>query len=638
MTDSTELSGFDQEFADFSRRNRALRTVGHSSPDVADALFIELELAEEELRVIRDQVAEQDQEIFRRSDATDRERALLRAVFGELPVPVFVLDHGGFIRRANGAAAELLGTSSAYVAGKPFPVFVDLTARAAFRSQLSAVFRNGGKSSFNSVLLASRRHLRARILLVRLNPPSEVHPLVAAAVLPPVAQPASPGAPLAPAPESQSAHGGPQLDGGPQPESALAAAARRVDLMSQVTRLLLEGRSPGEPGTLHRVAWLLQAHTADWVIIDLAREGGVTRAVVAGPDNPLAPLVGGDTADAAPLHNQVLQTGKAALHPHILDENALGVTADGHPVLAVLGAGSVLSVPMRAGDSTDGVLTLVRPPDKPAFNLSDLRVLEDIGEHLALALRTERRYRRRSDTAAALQASLLPPVPAPMPGLDWAAAYRPGAQDIEVGGDFYDFFKSPGGWGLVLGDVCGKGAEAAAVVAMVRHGIRLLSLWDDHPAQVLAKVNAAMMTHETDRFVTTVAAHLRWRADRLDVKLTSAGHPAAALVRASGEVSFTSGGGLPLGMFEDADTRTERLALQCGDTLVLYSDGVTDRRAADGSFYGTARLADALARSLGRPAVSIVKTIEDDLNAFSEGIRRQDDVAIVVVRVTGVPG
>ena len=209
MTDSTELSGFDQEFADFSRRIRALRTARHGSPDVADALFIELELAEEELRVIRDQVTEQDQEIFRRSDATDRERTLLRAVFGELPVPVFVLDHGGFIRRANGAAAELLGTSSAYVAGKPFPVFVDLAARAAFRSQLSAVFRNGGKSSFNSVLLASRRHLRARILLARLNPPSEVHPLVAAAVLPPVAQPVPPSAPLTPVPKGLSASRGP---------------------------------------------------------------------------------------------------------------------------------------------------------------------------------------------------------------------------------------------------------------------------------------------------------------------------------------------------------------------------------------------------------------------------------------------
>lgn len=629
MTDITELSDFDREFADFSRRITALRTAQRSAPDTADALLIELELAEEELRVIRDQVTEQSQEISRHSDSGDRDRSLLRTIFSEVPVPLFVLDPGGFIRRANGMAAELLGTSSAYVAGKPFPVFVDLGARAVFRSQLSAVFRNGGNTSFTSVLLVAQRRLKTRLMLARIDPPSEVHPLVTVAVLPPVTQPVMPPAQV---PESRPA------DNDLQPGHTIAAAARRLDLMSQVTRLLLDEQPLSEPVMLHRVAWLLQASTADWVIVDLAHEDGITRAVVAGPDNPLAPLIAGDDARAAPLHSQVLQTGKAVVYPHIQDENALGVTAAGHPVLAVLGAGSVLSVPLRAGGFTAGVLTLVRPPEKPAFNLSDLRVLEEIGEHIALALRAERRQRRRSDTAAALQASLLPQVPAPMPGLDWAAAYRPGSHGTEVGGDFYDFFKSPGGWGVVLGDVCGTGEEAAAVTAMVRHGIRLLSLWDDQPAEVLAKVNTAMLAqYQTDRFVTAVAAHLCWNGDGLDASLTSAGHPAAALVRASGVVTFTPGGGLPLGIFGDAETLTEKVSLRASDTLVLYSDGVTERRAADGSIYGTARLADVLARSLMRPAAGIVQMIEDDLNAFSEGARRRDDVAIVVVRVTGVP-
>jgi phosphoserine phosphatase RsbU/P len=650
VTDSIELSAFDREFADFSRRITALRTARLSSPDTADALLIELELAEEELRVIRDQVTEQSQEISRRSDTADRDRSLLRAVFSEIPVPVFVLDHGGFIRRANAAAAELLGTSSAYVAGKPFPIFVDLTARAAFRSQLSAVFRNGGQSSFSSVMLVSQKRLRARIMLACINPSSEVHPLMTVAVLPPAAQPVPPASPPARVPASRPARLAAQSGNGPQPGNGtqsgngaepgrtLAAAARRLDLMSQVTRLLLDEQPVSESVTLHRVAWLLQADTADWVIIDQANEDGITRAVVAGPDNPLAPLIAGDEAGAAPLHSQVLQTGKAVVYPHIQDENALGVTAAGQPVLALLGAGSVLSAPLRAGEFSAGVLTLVRMPEKPAFNLSDLRVLEEIGEHVALALRTGRRHRRRSDTATALQASLLPQVPAPMPGLDWAAAYRPGSHSIEVGADFYDFFKSPGGWGVVLGDVCGKGEEAAAVTAMVRHGIRLLSLWNDQPAEVLAKVNAAMVAqYATDRFVTAVAAHLCWRGDRLDVRLTSAGHPAAALVRATGVVSFTPGGGLPLGIFDDAETRTEQLALRAGDSLVLYSDGVTERRAADGSAYGTARLADALTRSLGRPATDIVRMIEDDLGAFSEGAKLRDDAAIVVVRVTGIP-
>jgi serine phosphatase RsbU (regulator of sigma subunit) len=657
VADSTGFGAFDREFADFSRRITALRTAQHSSPATAEALFIELELAEEELHVIRDQMTEQSQEISRHSDAADRDRSLLRAVFSEMAVPVFVLDHGGFVRRANGAAAELLGTASAYLAGKPFPIFVDLTARAAFRSQLSAVFRNGGKNSFMSVLLVSQRRLPARIMLARVDPSSEVQPLVTVAVLPPAAEPASPAepvpraapvpqAPVPQAPVPQAPVPQAPVPQAPVPQAApvpgaghtFAAAARRLDLMSQVTRLLLDEQPLSEPVILHRVAWLLQAGTADWVIVDMVHEDGITRAVVAGPDNPLAPLISGDEAEAAPLPGQVLRTGKAVVYPHIQDENALGVTATGQPVLVVLGAGSVLSVPVRAADFTAGVLTLVRAPENPAFGLSDLRVLEEIGELLALALRTERRQRRRSDTAAALQASLLPQVPTPMPGLDWAAAYRPGSHGIEVGSDFYDFYKSPGGCGVVLGDVCGKGEEAAAVTAMVRHGIRLLGLWDDQPAEALAKVNAAMLAqYETDRFVTAVAAHLSWRGDGLDVRLTSAGHPGAALVRASGVVSFAPGGGLPLGIFGDAETRTEQLVLRAGDTLVLYSDGVTERRATDGSTYGTARLADVLTRSPGRSASGIVRMIEDDLGAFSEGAKLRDDVAILVVRVAGAP-
>ena len=122
-----------------------------------DAVFLELELAREELAGhARGGDRAEPGAMHRHSDAVDRDRTLLRAVFGELPVPVFVLDDGGFIRRANGAAAELLGTSTAYMAGKPFPVFVDLAARAALRSQLSAVLRGAGPVAFSSVVLAAR--------------------------------------------------------------------------------------------------------------------------------------------------------------------------------------------------------------------------------------------------------------------------------------------------------------------------------------------------------------------------------------------------------------------------------------------------------------------------------------------------
>jgi serine phosphatase RsbU (regulator of sigma subunit)/PAS domain-containing protein len=653
VTGGPEFGAFDRELADFSDRVTALRTVRESSPDIVDALLVELELAEEELRVCREELTQQSQEISARSEVTDRERGLLRVVFGELPVPVFLLDHSGSVRRANRAAAELLGTSSAYVAGKPFPVFVDLTARAAFRSRLSAVLRSGGTTSFTSVITAPRRRLRARIMLSRLNPPSEARPLVAAAVLPPGSGEVARGAAQAPAPartatdeqargpagEQDRSRGGPAAGDGQRNDTPVFAAERRADLLSQVTRLLLGEESLSEPVTLHRVAWLLQEQMADWVIIDLARGDGVTRAAVAGPERgPTTALIAGEPASGAPLHAEVLETGKAALHPVIPDENALGITADGRPVLMVLGAGSLLSVPLHTGGVTTGVLTLVRRPEEPVFGLPDLRVLEEIGEHLALALRAERRHRRRSETAAALQASLLPQVSAQMPGLDWAAAYRAGTEGAEVGGDFYDVFRSPGGWGVVLGDVCGKGEEAAAVTAMVRHGIRLLSLWEDHPAAVFDKVNAAMIAQqETSRFVTAAAAHLSWKEDCLAVELTSAGHPGAVVLRAGGAVSLTPGGGLPLGLFDDGATRTDHLSLAPGDMLLLYSDGVTEMRAAGGALYGTARLAEVLTRNLTSPAASVVKAVEDDVSAFGHGAAHHDDMAILAVRVDNVP-
>jgi phosphoserine phosphatase RsbU/P len=661
VTNSVDFEAFDREFADFSDRVTALRTVRENSPDIVDALILELELAEEELRVCRDELARQGQEVSEASGPANRERTLLRSAFTDLPVPVFILDHGGSIRRANRTAADLLGNSATYIAGKPFPVFVDLTARAAFRSRLSAVLRNGEKTSFTSVLTASQRRLKARLMLCRLDPPSEARPLVTVAVLPPQAPdipaPASPvTAARGPKATLGAATGQPaglaRLAAPGEPaavacdgdELAAGAAARHVDLISRVTRLLLDEESMSEPVTLHRVASQLQGEAADWVIVDLARDGGLARAVVAGPDEsgPAArprELKAGRPAGAVPLHDDVLETGKAVLHPVIPDENALGTTGDGRPLLTVLGAGSVLSVPLRAQCTTAGVLTLVRSPERPTFSLSDLRVFEEIGEHLALALRNERRYRRRSETAAALQASLLPRAAVEIPGLDWASVYRPGTRGVEVGGDFYDVFRSPGGWGVALGDVCGKGEEAAAVTAMVRHGIRMLSLEDEHPATVLAKVNTAMLTQqETDRFVTAVAGHLSWSEDGLEVELGSAGHPGAAVLRADGAVFFTAGGGAALGLFPDGEARTEQLSLAPGDTLLLYTDGVTEMRAADGTMYGPTRLAGVLTRSLGQPATAIVKAIEDDISAFGHGGPDQDDVALVAIRVEHVPG
>ena len=332
MAAGFEKDSFSHELSQFSRRVTALREAGDGSPDVVDALLTELELAEEELRACGDELTEQDRTVSERHQGAERERALLRTVFRDLPVPVFVLDHAGTIRRANSAAAELLGTSWAYVSGKPFPIFVDLTARAVFRSRLSAVLRGGGTVSFASLLAGAGRRLQVRLVLSRLSPPGEARPLVAVATLPvagesPVPVPAAPPADSGAAQPHEVAGAG---------DHGIAAVVRRMDLLSRVTRLLLQDRFGGASALLNRVAWLLRDDAADWVIIDVVGAGGMSRAVVAGPDGPATTAITRQITGAAPAHDEVLRTGEAVLYPVIQDEAALG-TAGGRPVLGILG-------------------------------------------------------------------------------------------------------------------------------------------------------------------------------------------------------------------------------------------------------------------------------------------------------------
>ncbi|MQA83127.1 MAG: SpoIIE family protein phosphatase [Streptosporangiales bacterium] len=597
----------------------------------------------------------------RLDDLGARERRVLPALFQELPLPVFLLDCGGAIRHANRGAVELLATAPGHVTGKSLPLLVDLSHRAALRSRLSALLRDGGALSFDTRFGRQGGFTDVRLHLVRLDQPGGAQPLVAAVATPFVA-PGFGG----PAPRD-----GPHLDGatvmGPkdgsggkdaegqsgrrdEDEQVLVAAARRIDLLARTARLLLHEDSLNEPVALARAAGLLQGAFADWAVIDLVRENEVQRAVVVGPEDADgrsgSRLLGELDPTASEIPCDVIETGTSVLYPLVEGETAgesggqgggndeaFGVTEDGLPVLVALHAGSVLCVPLRDDTDVLGVLTLVRRVGRPRFGPADLGLAEELGEHLGLAIRTERNYQRRSEVAQALQASLLPRSLPTIPGLELAAAYRTATEGIEVGGDFYDVFDSPGGCGLVLGDVCGKGEDAAAITAMVRHGVRLLGLWNDRPTEVLRQVNHAMVVQqEIGRFATVVAAHLRWGNGRLLVRLASAGHPWPLVLRAAGGVHLVSGGGLPLGVFDDAEPNGQELELFPGDTLLLYSDGVTEARGPGGQLYGEQGLADVVARGAGLSASALVKAVEDDLDGFTGG-RMRDDMALLAVGV-----
>ncbi|GAA4556388.1 SpoIIE family protein phosphatase [Planotetraspora kaengkrachanensis] len=570
------------------------------------AALRELENAEE---LLRDALGELARSRRRKDGGNQREQKLLRQIFRALPVPVIIMDTGATVRRINNETTRLLGSPAGYLIGRAFPLLIDVSGRAAFRSRLTSVLRGEESAAFQTRLAHQGRTHTVRLVLSALRMPGEPQEMIAAVVLPTEVQ-------LPETPDSTAEPSDP----------VIMAAARRHELLSHLTRLLLDEESLREPVALIRAARLFAAETADWVIADVIRDGRLHRAAVVGPaDQPPGrlqrDLEGMDPA-AVPIVTQVLTTQSGIVNEMLADDTLLG---DG--VLEAMEAGSLLSVPITTEDQVGGVLTLVRLRDRPPFGLADLGLLEEIGLHLGLAMRAQRSFQRRSLAADTLQTGVLPRNLPDLPGFETAAVYHPGSGLHAIGGEFYDVFPVKNGWGFVIGSAVGKGEEAAAVTAMVRNGMRVLSVWEDDPAHALRKVNDALVQQNTGLFVMAAAGFVRGRK----VRLASAGHHPAALLQTDGQVRFSEGGGVPLGFEEGAEAATEQLTLSAGETLVLYSDGLVGSQSDEGAVYGEGRLTEVLARCVGQPPGTVVKALEDDHQAFC-GSHVIDEITLLVLR------
>jgi len=590
-----------------------------------DAAFAELDVAVEALTKLTETAAAESAAAAA-PDSLSSERALLRAVFQRAPVPLFVLEQDATVRRANGRAGDLIGAPPGYATGKTLTAFVDLPFRAAVMSQLAAAARTG-----------TPRQVECRLL----GPDGPVDAVLTAGVI--VLQDGtrllvvSAAGPRGGLEGKVSSRGG---SGGMGPPGDIRAMTRRMDMITEVTRLLLDNRTFSEAVTLQRCARLLAGGIASWVIVDVERAERLRRQYVIGPNDEssqdLARRVRVLDPQPGSAPAQVHAAGTSILLAHVDDPGILGVTPDETPLLMLLGTTSLLSVPITDGATIYGALTLARAPGEGRFEVADLGLAEQFGQHLGVAVRVDRMFRHHSAVAEALQGSLLPATLPDVPGLDLSAAYLPASEGLEVSGDFYDVFPVTGGWAIVVGDVCGKGQEAAAMTAAARHAIRTLAHWNPDPADVLAKANEVMLGGGyEDRFVTAKLAYLRWDGDLLRVVLASAGHPGPALVRPDGRVDVLGGGGLPLGLFPDADPHLDQLDLGEGDLLFFYSDGVTDARSPEMRYFEDS-LADELAGLAGRSAADTARIIQSRVTAFSQDELR-DDLTIVVAKVTAPP-
>ena len=623
----------DEAVADIAARRDALRQAaslpGAEPRALIDAALTELDAAIEALGAASTGATASaggpPSEVL--PEAVRSERRLLHAVFQQAPVPLFLLEQDGTIRRANNHAAALLGSPSGYATGKPLTAFVDLPFRAAVQTLLAAVARTGRPRTVGCRILAA-------------DGPVDVTLTAAAADLPgdpPVrivtATPAGPAGAVAQEREDKPAkRPAAKAKGDP----AVAAMTRRLDTVTAVTRMLLDNSTFSEAVTLQRCARLLAGEIADWVIIDMDRGGRLLRQFAAGPrggqTDQLARVARGADPDQESLPALVHSTGKSVLLAHSDDTAALGRGPDGTPLGMLLSATSLICVPISDGTTGYGTLTLTRLADKGPFGVADLGLAEELGGHLAVAIRVDRVFRQRSQVAEALQASLLPARLPAVAGLEFAAAYIGATQFQEISGDFYDVFKAGDGSGIAVGDVCGKGQDAAAMTAAARHAIRALAHVHDTPAAVLAAANEVLVAEDyDDRFVTASLAFLRQRERGVQVQLGSCGHVGPAVVRADGRVEILEGDGLPLGLFEDIQPGRLELELGTGDVLFFYTDGVTEARSADLSFFED-RLADALAAVAGRSASEIVRAVQELVTSFSSG-ELKDDVTILAVRV-----
>jgi serine phosphatase RsbU (regulator of sigma subunit) len=372
---------------------------------------------------------------------------------------------------------------------------------------------------------------------------------------------------------------------------------------------------------------LTQQHFADWAMVVIP-DSTTGEMVVVGDADPRGVLVRRATVERLPL-GRVLQTG------HV--EQIEGSELDGlvpvepfHRSATAMAPAEVLGVGLTARGTTFGVLVLLRRANA-GFTADDIAVAQRIAARAALALDSARLYEETAAVASVLQRHLRPPALPEIAGVRLAARYRAATEQRDIGGDFYDVIGRDDDWLVVLGDVCGKGAEAAAVTGQARQSIRTAAHFVRQPADVLSAVSTVLHDQNSTKFVTVLCARVRPHRDgaHVDVDVANAGHPAPLVLRADGRVDQVDVYGTAAGLVAQMSYGTATLRLERGDTLLMYTDGVDEAGASAGQ-YGMGRLFSLLPGYAGASPEIVCEAVERDVMEFLDG-RAHDDLAVLAI-------
>jgi hypothetical protein len=414
----------------------------------------------------------------------------------------------------------------------------------------------------------------------------------------------------------------------------MRASRRRLELLLAATSRLDSSLDPQQ--TLRRIASTALPELAELCTIDLIDEDGSITATVAASIEPALALrveelrsrQGPERFEDHPI-SRVLRSRTSCVIQDLSVAPVLveALQSAGGEVTGEIPSRTVTVVPMVARGQMLGVISFVHR-GKP--RRGQLGLVEDLTGRAALAYDNARLYAERAHVARTLRSSLMPAALPTIDGLQLESYFRPMGSGNEVGGDFYDVFEDKESCWMVVGDVCGKGAEAAVLTSFLRHTTAAYAREGSGPGQVLSRVNSAMLEHDFDgRFATAILVRLTFGSGGVGLTVATAGHPAALLSRSDGGSKEFGEQGTLLGIFPDARIAESSTIMRAGDSLALYTDGLAEAYAP-ARLLSSGEMLSALNESPPGTAQEAIGTL---LSLIDMGRGARDDIAILAMRI-----